>query len=404
MMEALHLEKWEDEMSQRTKPPFRADHVGSFMRPPELLKARADYDAGKVSLAALRAAEDAAIRDVVLLQQRAGLRSITDGEFRRNSWRDNFFERTDGFSKDKVPSSFFFTQYDGRVHRGGSAPVAVGKLKRRDPITADDFSALTKVVTNGVAKATIPSPTVNHFFTGDPGLAQGPYKGDRRAYLADLLAIYRQELKDLYAAGCRYLQVDEVPLAVLCDPRNHEIVRARGEDPQELIQQYAQLIDDFVKDRPADMTAVVHMCRGNAGHGQASGGYDPLAEPVFARLAVDGYLLEYDTARAGGFEPLKAIRGMAVLGLISTKLPALEPIDELKRKVEEASKFVPLERLGLSPQCGFASTAGVTIGTGGATGPAAGAGGIVQASNRMAFEEQERKLEHLVRAAREIWG
>lgn len=378
--------------------------MGSFTRPPELLKARGDYDAGKISLAELRSAEDAAIHDVVALQQRVGLSSITDGEFRRNSWRDNFFECTDGFSRDKIPSSFFFTQYDGRVHRGGSAPVAVGRLKRRDPITADDFAALTKVVTKGMPKATIPSPTVNHFFTGDPGLALGPYKGDRRAYLADVLAIYQRELKDLYAEGCRYLQVDEVPLAVLCDERNQEIVRARGEDPNELIQQYAQLIDDFVKDRPADMTAVVHMCRGNAGHGQASGGYDALAEPVFARLSVDGYLLEYDTARAGGFEPLKSIRGMAILGLISTKLPALEPIDELKRKVEDASKFIPLERLGLSPQCGFASSAGVTIGSGGATGSAAGAGGVIQASGRMSFAEEERKLEHLVKVARQIWG
>src|SRR2546428_4139576 len=155
-------------MTQRTTPPFRADHVGSLMRPPELLKARADYDAGKVALSDLRAAEDAAIRDIVVLQQRVGLQSITDGEFRRNSWRDNFFERTDGFSTEKAASSFFFTQFDGGVHRGGSAPVPVAKLKRRDPITADDFAALTKIVTSGTPKATIPSPTVNHFFTGDP--------------------------------------------------------------------------------------------------------------------------------------------------------------------------------------------------------------------------------------------
>jgi 5-methyltetrahydropteroyltriglutamate--homocysteine methyltransferase len=393
-------------MSETTRPPFHAEHVGSFMRPPELLKARGDYDAGKIARTELRSAEDAAIRGAVALQQRVGLPSVTDGEFRRNSWRDNFFERTDGFSREKVQSSFFFTQYDGRVHRGGAAPVPAGRLKRRDPITADDFAALTKIVTAGTPKATIPSPTVNHFFTGDPGLARGPYKGDRQTYLADVLAIYRQELQDLYVGGCRYLQVDEVPLAVLCDERNQEIVRARGENPQELIQQYAQLIDDFVKDRPRDMAVVVHMCRGNAGHGQASGGYDPIAEPVFARLAVDGYLLEYDTARAGGFEPLRAIPGSAVLGLMSTKLPGLESIDELARKVEAASKFIPLERLGLSPQCGFASSAGVTIGAGGATGSAAGAGGVLNASglHRMSFEEQERKLEHLMNAARRIWG
>src|SRR5262245_25671068 len=243
-------------MSERPSPPFRAEHVGSFMRPPALLKARGDFDSGRIPAAELRAVEDAAIREVVALQQRVGLPSITDGEFRRNSWRDNFFERTDGFSRDKIPSSFFFTQYDGRVHRGGSAPIPVARLRRRDPITADDFAALVPIVTRGIAKATIPSPTVNHFFTGDPGLAQAPYKADRATYLADVLSIYRQELQDLYASGCRYLQVDEVPLAVLCDERNHEIVRARGEDPHELIEQYAQLIDDFVKNRPADMTTV----------------------------------------------------------------------------------------------------------------------------------------------------
>jgi 5-methyltetrahydropteroyltriglutamate--homocysteine methyltransferase len=168
------------------KPPFRADHVGSFMRPAELLDARRQLNAGAITREQLRAVEDSCIREIVAMQEQVGIQSVTDGEFRRNSWRDNFFERTDGYSKDKVQSSFFFTEYDGRVHRGGSAPVAVDRLKRREPITADEFAALLPLVNHGIAKATIPSPTVNHFFTGDPGLAKGPYKGDRQAYFADM--------------------------------------------------------------------------------------------------------------------------------------------------------------------------------------------------------------------------
>jgi 5-methyltetrahydropteroyltriglutamate--homocysteine methyltransferase len=385
------------------KPPFRADHVGSFMRPAELLDARRQLNAGAITREQLRVVEDSCIREIVAMQERVGIQSVSDGEFRRNSWRDNFFERTDGYSKDKVQSSFFFTEYDGRVHRGGSAPVAVDRLKRREPITADEFAALLPLVNHGIAKATIPSPTVNHFFTGDPGLAQGPYKGDRQAYFADIAEIYRKEIQDLYAAGCRYLQVDEVPLAVLCDPKNQEIVRERGEDPRELILQYGELISAVVRDRPADLAVAVHMCRGNAGHGQASGGYESLTEPIFSSLPVDGYLLEYDTARAGGFEPLQAIPGVAVLGLISTKLALLEPVDEIRRKIEDASKFVPMERLALCPQCGFSSGAGVTIGTGGASGAAAGAGGVAGV-HRMSFDEQERKLAHVVELAARIWS
>jgi 5-methyltetrahydropteroyltriglutamate--homocysteine methyltransferase len=385
------------------KPPFRADHVGSFMRPPELLEARRQLNAGAITGEQLRAVEDTCIRAVVAMQERVGIPSVTDGEFRRNSWRDNFFERTDGYSKDKVQSSFFFTEFDGTVHRGGSAPVAVDRLKRRDPITADEFEALLPVVSRGIAKATIPSPTVNHFFTGDPGLTHGPYRGDRLAYFADIIPIYQQEIGALYAAGCRYLQVDEVPLAVLCDPKNQDIVRQRGEDPIELIRQYGELISAVVRDRPADLAVAVHMCRGNAGHGQASGGYEPLAEPVFSRLPVDGYLLEYDTARAGGFEPLQAIPSVAVLGLLSTKLAALEPLDEIRRKIDDAAKFVPMDRLGLCPQCGFSSGAGVSIGSAGATTVAAAAGAVARV-HRMSFDEQERKLAHVVELSARIWS
>ena len=250
--------------------------------------------------------------------------------------------------------------------------VAVGTLKRRDPITADDFAELQKL-TKRTAKATIPSPTVNHFFTGDAGLKNSPYAGDRKRYLADIGAIYRQEIAMLAQLGCKYLQVDEVPLAVLCDPKNQAIVEARGENAQQLIDDYIDLINDSIRDRPKDMTLCVHLCRGNQGHGQADGGYDPVAERLFQRLRFDGFFLEYDTPRAGDFKPLRFVPKdkVVVLGLMSTKLKELEPVDELKRRVDEAARHVDMARLCISPQCGFASSAEV---------------------DRFTAEDEERKL------------
>jgi len=364
-------------------PPFRADHVGSLVRPQRLLDARKAHADGKLSASDLRAVEDASIHVVVAMQERVGLQAITDGEFRRQNWRDRFFERTDGYSSDRIPSSFSFTEFSGEVRRGVPVRYAVGKLKRRDRITADDFAALQRE-TRRTAKATIPSPTVNHFFTGDQGLAKSPYAGDRKAYFADIAAIYRQEIAELAKLGCKYLQVDEVPLAVLCDPKNQEIVRARGEEPQKLIDDYVDLMNDSVRERPSDMTLCVHLCRGNSGHGQASGGYDPVAERLFQRLDFDGFFLEYDTERSGDFQPLRYVPRdrVVVLGLMSTKQKALEPIDALKRRVEDAARFVDMARLCLSPQCGFASTADV---------------------GRFTADDEERKLAHLVSAASQIW-
>ena len=364
-------------------PPFRADHVGSLLRPAALLQARRDRAAGKITAEALRAIEDTAIRDAVALQERVGLQAITDGEFRRNNWRDRFFERTDGYSQDKIQSSFIFTEYSGVQRPGMPVTVAVAPLKRRDPITADDFADLQKR-TKRTAKATIPSPTVNHFFTGDKGLEKSPYAGDRKAYFADIAAIYRQEIAELARLGCKYLQVDEVPLAVLCDPKNQDVVRARGEEPQKLIDDYVDLINQSVRDRPRDMTLCIHLCRGNRGHGQASGGYDPVAERLFQRLDFDGFILEYDTERAGDFRPLRYVpkEKRVVLGLMSTKATALEPVEELKRRIAEAARFVDMDRLCLSPQCGFASSAEI---------------------ERFTAADEERKLAHLVAAASEIW-
>ncbi|HUZ75830.1 MAG TPA: 5-methyltetrahydropteroyltriglutamate--homocysteine S-methyltransferase [Stellaceae bacterium] len=370
-------------MASDDKPPFRADHVGSLIRPKELMDAHAAHEARRVPDAELRALEDAAVREAVAMQERVGLKAVTDGELRRNNWRDRFFERVEGFSAARVPSSFFFTEYSGERRRGMPVPTVVGRLKRRDSITAADFAFLAPL-TRRTAKATLPSPAANHFFSGDKGLAGSPYR-DRRAYLADVAAIYRQEVADLAALGCTYLQIDEVPIAVLCDPLNHEIVRARGEDPDSLIDDYLAAINDAVRERPKTMTVCAHLCRGNGGHGQASGGYDPVAERLFGTLDVDGFFLEYDTGRSGGFGPLKSVpKGKrVVLGIISTKRAELEPADAVKRRIDEAARFVDLDQLCLSPQCGFASS---------------------YQTDRLTLDDQERKLAHLVNIAREVWG
>ncbi len=371
-------------MPSRINPPFRADHVGSMIRPQKLLDARKAAAAGKLPASELRGIEDEAIRDAVALQERAGLQSITDGEFRRNNWRDRFFERVDGYGGEKMTSSFTFTEFSGETRRGMPVHFATGKLKRRETITAGDFADLSKL-TRRLPKATIPSPTVNHFFTGDNGLAKSPYAGDRKSYLADIAAIYRQEIAELASLGCKYLQVDEVPLAVLCDPKNQAVVQARGEDPQALIDDYIDLMNAAIRERPKDMTICVHLCRGNSGHGQASGGYDPVAERLFQKLDFDGFFLEYDTERAGDFTPLRYVPKdkTVVLGLMSTKLRELEPVEVLKRRVADAARFVDMDRLCLSPQCGFASSSEV---------------------DRFAASDEERKLAHLVSAAGQIWA
>jgi 5-methyltetrahydropteroyltriglutamate--homocysteine methyltransferase len=372
-----------EEAVMPSTPPFRADHVGSLIRPSRLIEAHTAHLQGKLPRSELRELEDAATRDAVAMQERVGLQAITDGELRRNNWRDRFFEQVDGFSKDKVESSFIFTDFDGRQYRGMSIPVVVGRLKRRETLTADDFAFL-KQQTGRTAKATLPAPSANHFFSGDKSLAGSPYP-DRHSFFEDVCAIYRQEIADLGRLGCTYLQIDEVPIAVLCDPKNKQRVRERGEDPEQLIDDYIAAINAAVRDRPASMTVCVHLCRGNAGHGQASGGYDPVAERLFQNTDVAGFFLEYDTERAGDFSALRYLpKGkVAVLGFISTKLRELESADLIKRRIDEASRHIDLDRLCLSPQCGFAS--GYT-------------------TDRLSLDDQERKLAHMVSIASEIWG
>lgn len=370
-------------MAAKLNPPFRAEHLGSLPRPPHLIAARKQWEEGNLPIEELRTIEDSCISESVAMQESTGIRVITDGEFRKYSWRDLLFDSTDGFGKKANESDFTFTDFSGTKRKGNDVPDVIGKLKRRD-MMAPGF-AFVNSLTGRTVKATLPSPSVNHFFRGDKMLEKSPYKGDRKAYFADIAAIYRQEIADLAAQGCTYLQIDDVPSAVLCDPRNKEIVRARGEDPEKLIDEYFELHNQAVSERPKSMLLAVHLCRGNSGHGQASGGYEPIAERLFNTVSADAYFLEYDTERAGSFEPLRHLPKdrVAVLGILSTKLPALEPEDEVRRKVDAAAKFVDMDRLCLSPQCGFSSS---------------------NLSARFSVEEQQKKLMHLVSLATKIWG
>lgn len=369
-------------MSARSTPPFRAEHLGSLIRPASLIKAREEWRAGKLPREALRSLEDECIREVVKLQERSGLQVISDGEFRKWSWRDLLIDASDGFSANRNESDFTFTDFSGERRKGNAVPDVVARIRRRE-MMAPGFE-FVKGLTSRTVKATLPAPSVAHFFRGDKLLDKSPYKGDRAAYLADVAAIYRQEIADLAAQGCTYLQIDDVPSAVLCDPRNAALVKERGEDPEALIDEYFRLFNESVKDRPAGMTLGVHLCRGNSGHGQGAGGYDPVAERLF-NLPASIFFLEYDTERAGGFEPLRHLpKGkFAVLGIMSTKLKELEAVDEMARKVDAAARFAPKENLCLSPQCGFASNYNI---------------------DRFTADDVERKLTHLVKAAAKIWS
>jgi 5-methyltetrahydropteroyltriglutamate--homocysteine methyltransferase len=363
--------------------PLRAEHVGSFPRPEALIRARAEHAAGKISVDALRAAEDAAIRPIIAMQERVGIGAVTDGEFRRASWRDAPFEHLDGFTKARTEADFTFRLFDGTTRKAGPVPSVTGKVKRRTPMTADTFSLL-KAMTKAHPKANLPTPSVTHFFRGKASLDNKLYP-DVTALMADVTAAYREEVADLAARGCTYLQMDEVPLAVICDPRNREIVQKRGEDPDHVIDAYIDAINDSIRDRPASMAVAVHMCRGNMGHGMANGGYEAIAERLFGGLNVDGYLLEYDTPRAGDFEPLRFVpKGKRVaLGIMTTKNPEVETADALKRRIEEAGRSIDIDQLALCPQCGFSSN----VGTG-----------------NFSLDVVERKLARLVEVADQVWG
>jgi 5-methyltetrahydropteroyltriglutamate--homocysteine methyltransferase len=358
---------------------FRADHIGSLLRPKKLREAFRQRAAGERGDDELRAAQDQAIREVVKLQEDCGLQLATDGEFRRVSYWEKFVRLTQGLVvKDAV-----FTFHDAAGHESQfTAPYVAGKVSRREPITLDEFDFLKKC-TAVTGKITMPAPSTMHFYRfADWGRGYP----DARAFFEDLGKVYQAEIADLAKAGCRYVQLDEVAVAILCDPAAREKVKASGEDPDRLVDLYIDAINAAVKNAPPQVTIGVHVCRGNyKGMYLSEGGYDSVAEKFFARTKVSHFLLEFDTPRAGGFDPLRFVpkdKGV-VLGLVSSKTPVLESIDLLKRRADEAARFVSPERLAISPQCGFASTMG---------------------GNPLTEADERAKLKLCVDAARAIWG
>jgi 5-methyltetrahydropteroyltriglutamate--homocysteine methyltransferase len=371
-------------MTERTKPPFRADHVGSLIRPEALLAARERAARGEIAQAEGRRIQEDAIRSAVRLQEDLGLRLVTDGEFNRTSWQRDFLLKFANVAL--IPSKLtvrFHSAAGARDHSPPSLQVT-GKLARPTGIFVEDFRFLASI-SRALPKVTIPSPTVMHFRGGRGAIDAEAYP-DMAAFYEDLGRAYAEEIHDLAAAGCRYLQIDEVNFAYLCDPDLRAQVSELGEDPAALPATYAKLINAAIAGRPRDMTVCLHLCRGNfAGAWVAKGGYDPVAELLFNAIDVDGYFLEYDSARAGGFEPLRFLpKGkVAVLGLVTTKRGTLEDKDAIKRRIGEAARHAPIEQLALSPQCGFES------GTGG---------------KAMTVEQQIAKLRLVVETAREVWG
>ena len=370
---------------RRSNPPFRADHVGSLLRPKELLLARKQNERGELSAEALRAIEDSAIVEVVKLQEDVGLDAVTDGEFRRAIFHVDFLKKIHGV---KVSASQYTVKFRGEGKEIDFAPPILGvsdRLKRpKGGVAVADFAFL-KAATRRTAKLCIPSPSMLHFRGGRGSVSQAAYP-DIGEFFSDLARIYREEVADLASAGCTYLQLDDTNLAYLCDPEHRERARGIGEDPAKLPSTYAKLISDSVKDRPPGMTACIHLCRGNfRSTWVAEGSYEAVAETLFNEIDVDGFFLEYDDARSGGFEPLRFVpKGkLVVLGLVTSKRPTLEPKDELRRRIEEAARYISLDSLALSPQCGFSSS---------------------EHGNDLSVAEQTAKLKLVVDTAREIWG
>lgn len=374
-------------MAEEKRAPFRANHVGSLLRPPELLEAREKHQNGEIGAAELREVEDRCIRDVVKMQEEAGMQGITDGEFRRTLWNADFLRQFDGIKVVEglgTDSAKQFQSPGSDVQRSPTRFVVTGKLGHPRGIETENFRFLA-AATKQTAKQCIPSPSLVHFRTGRAGVDKTAYP-DMKEFFADLARVFREEIAALAAAGCRYLQIDDVNFAYLCDPKMREGAKKIGEDPDKLPALYANLINDCIKERPADMTVCTHLCRGNfASAWVAEGGYDPVAEVLFNELKVDGYFLEYDTPRAGNFAPLRYMpKGKKlILGLVTSKSGALERPDDLKRRIDEAAKLVPLDQLGISPQCGFSSTV---------------------LGNKLTIEDQVAKLRLVVQVAKDVWG
>jgi 5-methyltetrahydropteroyltriglutamate--homocysteine methyltransferase len=370
-------------MTSRTAPPFRADHVGSFLRPKELLDARGKRQKGEISADALRTVEDRAIRDIVRFQEDLGLQAVTDGEFRRTYFHIDFLEQLEGVETRGGLTAHFHSA-KGEVDFAPPVLHVTGKVRHAHPIQVKDFAFL-KVATKRVPKVTIPSPTMLHFRGGRGAISREAYP-DMEEFFDDVAAAYRAEIAALGEAGCTYLQLDDTNLAYLCDAKMREGARARGDDPDELPRRYARLINSAIAERPAGMRICTHLCRGNFRSAWvAEGGYEPVAEVLFNELDVDGYFLEYDDERSGDFKPLRFLpKGKTmVLGLVTTKIGELESKDAIKRRIDEATRYAPLDQLCLSPQCGFSSTVH---------------------GNDIARESQASKLRLIVEIAREVWG
>ncbi len=372
-------------MAATGKPPFRADHVGSLLRPPALLAARARHADGEIDANELRAVEDETIRDVVRMQEDIGLQGVTDGEFRRTRWHIDFLKQIEGVRVTEGQYAVSFRRDDGVELNTTPPTMAVtGRLRRTHGIQTRDFEFLESVARN-TPKVCIPSPSMLHFRGGRAAIDREAYP-DMDGFYAELAAVYNEEILALADLGARYLQLDDTNFAYLCDPDIREATRAMGEDPDALPHAYCRLINAAVRGRPDDMAICVHMCRGNSQSAWvAKGGYEPVAEVLFNELDVDGLFMEYDDDRSGDFAPLRFVpkSKIVVLGLVTSKWPRLESKDELKRRIDEAARHVPLDQLALSPQCGFSSTVH---------------------GNELTIDDQIAKLELVAETAREVWG
>jgi len=367
----------------KLNPPFRADQVGSLLRPKDLLEKRYKWKIGELSPEELRKAEDDAIAETVKKAESIGIQAITDGEFRRDYFHLDFLQQLDGVT---VTGAIAVNPHAKAAEDGFTPPKlsVTGKLRHAQNIQVDDFNFLKTVVTQ-TPKVSIPSPTMVHFRGGRKAIDIHAYP-DMDEFFADLAQCYRDEINALYKSGSRYIQLDDTNLAYLCDPKMREGARQRGDDPDELPRTYAALINSVIDDRPDDMTVAVHLCRGNyRSTWFAEGSYEPVAEILFNDLNVDAYFLEYDDERSGDFAPLRFVPNnkTVVLGLISSKLPQLENERDLIKRIEEASQYMPIENMGISPQCGFSSTSH---------------------GNKITMDDQWRKLELAVKVAKDVWG
>jgi 5-methyltetrahydropteroyltriglutamate--homocysteine methyltransferase len=374
-------------MTSRDKPPFRADHVGSLLRPPELARARADFKAGRIDAQALQETEDHAIRGVIELQRAAGLKSVTDGEFRRTSWHMDFIYSLEGI--EQVEGSSIHVQFRSAEGEYDYAPPAMrvsGAVGLSDTIFAQAFSFLRdNAAAQQTPKLTVPSPSMVHYRGGNSSIDESVYP-DLDRFWEDLAGAYATQLAGTYELGCRYLQLDDTSLAYVNDPAQRQHIKQIGGDPDHLHEQYIANINQALTGKPDDMVITTHLCRGNnQSMWAAEGGYDFVAEALFGDLDVNGYFLEFDDERSGSFEPLRFVPPgkQVVLGLVTTKKPELEDGDLLKRRIEEASRYVDVDQLCLSPQCGFSST---------------------EEGNKLSIDDERAKLELIVGVADEVWG